>query len=175
MKDVTGPSRPKPVVDASVVIGLSKIGLFHLLRQLFAMVVVTEAVLDEVLAKEDAPGAAEVKEAIDAGWVEVVAVETDPSFSNLGAGEAATLTYAHKTGALALLDDQIARSHASTHQMHVSGTVGVLVAAKREGFVDVIEPLLDELRRRRNFHLSGEVVQDALAEAGESRRSDKSG
>ena len=167
MKDVTGPSRPKPVVDASVVIGLSKIGLFHLLRQLFAMVVVTETVLHEVLAKEGLPGAPEVKEAIDAGWAEVVAVEADPSFSNLGAGEAATLTYAHKTGALALLDDQIARSYASTHQMHVAGTVGVLIAAKREGFEDMIAPLLDELQRRK-FHLSNKVIQDALAEAGES-------
>ena len=173
MKDVTGPSRPKPVVDASVVIGLSKIGLFHLLRQLFAMVVVTEAVLHEVLAKEGLPGAPEIKEAIDAGWAEVVAVEADPSFSNLGAGEAATLTYARKTGAPALLDDRVARSHASTHQLRVFSTAGVLIAAKRKGFVDVIAPLLDELRKRR-FHLSDSVIQDALAEAGE-RRSDKSG
>ena len=173
MKDVTGPSRPEPVVDASVVIGLSKIGLFHLLRQLFAMVVVTEAVLHEVLAKEGLPGAAEIKEAIDAGWAEVVAVEADPSFSNLGAGEAATLTYARKTGAPALLDDRVARSHASTHQLRVFSTAGVLIAAKRKGFVDVIAPLLDELRKRR-FHLSDSVIQDALAEAGE-RRSDKSG
>ena len=170
MKDVSGPSRPKPVVDASVVIGLSKIGQFHLLQDLFAMAIVPKAVLDEVLAKEDAPGAAEVKEAIDAGWVEVVAVETDPSFSNLGAGEAATLTYAHMTGALALLDDQVARSHALKHQVAVSRTVNVLIAAKQEGFVEVIEPLLDELRKR-NFHLSEDVVQNALAEAGERPRS----
>ena len=174
MKELTGPSRPKPVVDASVVIGLSKIGRFHLLRQVFAMAVVTQAVLDEVLAKEDAPGAAEIKEAIDGGWVEVVAAETDPSFSNLGAGEAATLTYACTTGALAVLDDHVARSHALKHQVPVSRTVNVLIAAKHKGFVDVIEPLLDELRKR-NFHLSEDVVQDALAEAGESRRSDKSG
>ena len=174
MEDVTGPSRRKPVVDASVVIGLSKIGRFHLLRQLFTTVVVAEAVLDEVLAKEDAPGAAEVKEAIDAGWMEVVAVETDPSFSNLGAGEAATLTYARTTSALAVLDDQVARSHALKHQVPVSRTVNMLIAAKHEGFVDMIEPLLDKLRSR-NFHLSEDVVQDALAEAGESPRSDKSG
>ena len=166
-KDVTGRPRSKPVLDASVAIGLSKIGRFSLLQKIFGKVAVAETVLHEVLAKEGLPGAPEIKEAIDAGWVEVVAVETDPGFSNLGAGEAATLTYAHKTGALALLDDQIARSHASTHQMHVSGTVGVLIAAKREGFENAIAPLLDELRRR-DFHLSNKVIQDALAEAGES-------
>lgn len=165
--DVSRRSRPKPVLDASVAIGLSKVGRFGLLQHIFGKVAVAETVLHEVLAKESSPGAAEVKEATDAGWAEVVAVETDPRFSNFGAGEAATMTYAHKTGALALLDDQVARSHASTHQIHVSGTVGVLIAAKREGFVKVIAPLLDELRRR-NFHLSDKVIQDALAEAGES-------
>ena len=165
--DVSRRSRPKPVLDASVAIGLSKVGRFGLLQQIFGKVAVAETVLHEVLAKESSPGAPEVKEATDAGWAEVVAVETDPRFSNFGAGEAATMTYAHKTGALALLDDQVARSHASTHRMHVSGTVGVLIAAKREGFVEVIAPLLDELRRR-NFHLSDKVIQDALAEAGES-------
>ena len=174
MKDVTGLSRSKPVVDASVVIGLSNIGWFRLLQQLFAMVVVTQAALDKVLAKEGAPGVAEVKEAIDAGWVEVVAVETDPSFSNLGAGEAATLTYARKTSAMAVLDDKVARSYALTHQLRVVGTAGVLIAAKRKGFVDVIEPLLDELRKH-DFRLAEEVVRDALAEAGESRRSGNSG
>ena len=173
-KDVTGRPRPKPVLDASVAIGLSKIGRFGLLQKIFGKVAVTETVLHEVLAKEGLPGAPEVKEATDAGWAEVVTVETDPSFSNLGAGEAATLTYARKTGAPALLDDKVARSHASTHQLRVFGTAGVLIAAKRKGFVDVIAPLLDELRKR-SFHLSDSVVQDALAEAGERRRSDKSG
>ena len=39
MEDVTGPSRRKPVVDASVVISLSKIGRFHLLRQRWGVLV----------------------------------------------------------------------------------------------------------------------------------------
>lgn len=112
MIDVTGPSRPKPVIDASVIIGLSKIGQLHTLRQFFSTIVVPEAVLDEVLVKEGSQGASERKEAVDTGWAEVVPVETDSRFSKLGAGEAATLTHARRTGALALLDDQVARSHA---------------------------------------------------------------
>lgn len=96
-------SRPKPVLDASPAIGLSKIGRFGLLQQLFGKVAVTETVRDEVLAKENSPGAPEIKKATEAGWVEVVVVEANPNFLNLGAGEATTLTYASKTGALALL------------------------------------------------------------------------
>ena len=101
-------------------------------------------------------------------------MEANPSFSNLGAGEAATLTHASTTRALALLDDLAARSHALAHGLPVLGTVGVLIDAKRKGFVELIEPLLHELRRR-NFRISHRVIQDALAEAGERRRSDESG
>ena len=172
--DVTGRHRPKPVLDASLAIGLAKIGKFDLIQQLFGKVAVAKAVLREVQAKGGLPGAPEIKEAIDAGWAEVVAVETDRSFSSLGAGEAATLTYARKTGAVAVLDDKVGRSHALRHQLQVLGTAGVLLAAKRKGLVDRIAPLLDELRRR-GFHLSDKVVRDALAAAGEQPCSDKSG
>ena len=76
------------------------------------------------------------------------------------------MTYAGKTGALALLDDQAARSHASKHQLPFFGTVGVLIAAKRKGLVEVIKPLLYELRSR-NFHLSDKVIRDALIKSDE--------
>ena len=165
---------PKPVLDASPAIGLSKIGMFSLLERLFGKVAVAEAVYNELLAKGDSPGAPEIKQAIEAGWVEVVVVEASSSFSNLGAGEAATLTLASKTNALALLDDLGARSHASAHRLPVSGTLTVLIHAKRKGFVEAIEPLLHELQKR-GFRLSDEVIQDALAKAGERCRSDKSG
>lgn len=174
MKNLSRQLRPKPVLDASPAIGLSKIGRFGLLRQLFGKVAVTEAAYNELLAKGDSPGAPEIKNAIEAGWVEVVAVEASPVFSNLGAGEAATLTLASKTNVLSLLDDQSARSHALAHRLPFSGTVGVLIDAKRKGFVELIEPLLHELRRH-DFRISHRIIQDALVEAGERHHSDNSG
>lgn len=84
MKSLPTQSRPKPVLDTSPAIGLSKIGRFGLLQRLFGEVVVTEAVYKELLAKGDSPGALEVTKAIEAGWVEVVAVEASPNFLELG-------------------------------------------------------------------------------------------
>ena len=112
------------------------------------------------------PGASELNAAIGAGWIEVVIAEASPSFSNLGAGEATTLTYATRIGALALLDDQAGRSYGRKHQLSVLGTVGVLVAAKRAGLVDAIAPLLDELRNC-GFRLSDDVIDGALTETDE--------
>ena len=162
-------SRAKPVVlDASPVIGLSKIGQFDLLQQIFGTVAVTSKVRDEVLRGDGQPGDCELGMAIEGGWVEVVDVETNSDFSKLGAGEAATLAYARKTGGLAVLDDQGGRSHAKAHGLRVMGIVGVLSVAKRRGIVGKIGPLLDELQKH-DFFLSDDLVEAALAEAGESQ------
>ena len=63
--------------DASQLIGLAAAGAFDLLRQLFGTVTVTAVVRDEVLAGGVLPGAAELAEAVRAGWIEVVDSEAD--------------------------------------------------------------------------------------------------
>lgn len=156
------------VIDASPIIGLSKAGRFDILRQIFSKVAVTEAMRDEVLAGGNLPCATEIKAAVETGWVEIVTAETSPSFADLGAGEAATLTYASETHALVLMDDQAGRSRARLHRLDVMTVVGVLIAAKRKGFVEAIRPLFDKMRER-DFHISDKVIQAALDQVGETR------
>ena len=80
------------VADASPLIGLAAADAFDLLRRLFGRVTVTAAVRDEVMAGGDRPGAREIAETIENGWVEVA---TNPvasgQFMALGAGEGSTL------------------------------------------------------------------------------------
>ena len=154
------------VVDASPVIGLSKIGRFSLLQQVFGKIAVTREVRDELLRGEGRPGGVELTTAIEDGWVEVVDADANPDFSKLGAGEATTLAYANRVGALAVLDDDAGRMHAQAHGLRVLGTVGVLILAKRKGIVEAIGPLLDELRKHK-FYLSKPVIDIALADSGE--------
>ncbi len=154
------------VVDASPLIGLAKAARFGVLQQLFCKVAVAEAVRDEVRAGHNLPGKAELEAAVDAGWLEIVTTSTSPIFADLGAGEAATLTYASETHALVLMDDKAGRLRARTHGLDVVTIIGVLVAAKRKGFVDAIGPLFD-LMRERDFYLSDKDIQDALDQVGE--------
>lgn len=161
----------KVVIDASPIIGLSKAGRFDLLQQIFGKVVVTKAVRDEILAGGNLPGAGEIEAAVEAGWVEIVTAEASPRFADLGAGEAATLTYASETHALVLMDEQAGRSRARLHQLDVMTVVGVRIAAKRKGFVKAIRPLFDKMRAR-DFHVSHKVIQDALDQVGETRETD---
>ena len=101
--------------DASPLIGLASAGAFDLLRRLFGCVTVTTAVRDEVLAGGDLPGAREVAEAIEDGWIEVGTACPDlAKFPDLGAGEASTLTLASSRTdqCLVLMDDPFGRVHA---------------------------------------------------------------
>ena len=51
-------------------------------------------------------------------------------------------------------------------ELNVTGTIGLLLLAKRRGYIPAIRPLLDELRAKR-FHLSERVYQAVIAQAGE--------
>ena len=66
------------------------------------------------------------------------------------------------------MDDQAGRSRARLHQLDVMTVVGVLIAAKRKGFVEAIRPLFDKMREC-DFHVSDKVIQDALDQVGETR------
>ena len=158
------------VADASPLIGLAAAGSFDLLRRLFGRVTVTAAVRDEVLAGGGRPGARELTEAIEAGWIEVAAVRADSEhFDDLGAGEASTLALAIESPGrcLVLMDEPLGRAHARAHGIAVTGLAGVLLAAKRAGFILSVRHFLERLEAS-NFRLSEEVIQTILEQAGEA-------
>ena len=158
------------VADASPLIGLAAAGAFHLLHNLFDQVTVTAAVRDEVLAGGSRPGARDLTEAIENGWIEVAAVRADSEhFTELGAGEASTLALAIESPdrCLVLMDEPLGRAHARAHGIAVTGLAGVLLAAKRGGFISSVRHFL-ERSEASNFRLSEELIQTILEQAGEA-------
>lgn len=155
--------------DASPLIGLAAAGAFHLLRQLFGKVTVTTTVRDEVLAGGTLPGALELAEAMDEGWIKLANVPaSEASFADLGAGESSTLNLAisHSGPCLVLMDELSGRWHAKSHGLRCAGVAGVLLAAKQNRFVTNVRPFFDRLEKS-NFRLSTEVVRAVLERAGE--------
>ena len=158
------------IADASPLIGLAAADAFDLLRRLFGRVTVTAAVREEVLAGGDRPGARELSEAIEAGWIEVAAVPADREyFPDLGAGEASTLALALENPGrcLVLMDESLGRAQARTHGIAVTGLAGLLLAAKRAGFITSVSQCLERLEAS-NFRLSEEVIRTVIEQAGES-------
>src|SRR5262249_262002 len=72
----------------------------------------------------------------------------------LGAGEAAVLTIALGcVDPVVILDDSLARRAAQSLGLRLTGTLGLLLDAKRAGLITTISPVLDTLQALR-FRLS---------------------
>jgi hypothetical protein len=87
---------------------------------------------------------------------------------SLHPGEAAAIALAAQTaGAILIMDESEGRRVAARIGLRLSGTVGLLVTAKRRGDVSLIAPLLEQLRTKAKFWLSNDVVRRVLQLAGE--------
>lgn len=85
----------------------------------------------------------------------------------LDPGEAAALVLATEVSAdLVLMDDLPGRHAARRLELSVKGTLGVIVAAKRQGLVEAVRPLVQALQKQ-GARLSPRVIQRALRVAGE--------
>ncbi|HEX6994477.1 MAG TPA: DUF3368 domain-containing protein [Gammaproteobacteria bacterium] len=132
------PHDPRPVIaDASPLIALAAAKRFDVLRRLYGRVVVTRAVLDEVMAGGNKPGARELSAAMREGWIRGTPTPSDTwAFLDLGIGEASTIALALRhPGALVLMDDVPGRERAALHGIETVDSAAVLQDAEREGLV----------------------------------------
>ena len=155
------------VVNASPLIFLAHINALSLLKSLVNEVIVPFSVHKEVLAgagqgsgmtafelpnwvslREDLPLLPEI-----AGW-------------DLGAGESQVLAHAVSSGGEAVMDDLQGRHCARALGVPTTGTLGVILRAKRAGFVPAARPLVEELLKK-GLYLSRNLVEQALGEVGE--------
>lgn len=67
---------------------------------------------------------------------------------------------------LVILDDNAAKKTVRYLGLTVTGTLGVLLKAKRQGVIDEIGPLLSEMRQN-GFYVSAIVENMVLEHAGE--------
>ena len=155
--------------DASPLIGLAKAGSFNLLREMFQTITVTDVVRDEVCVRNDLPGATELMQAVNAGWVEVVRQDAEASsLLGLGPGESSTLSLAkaHDGDRLVIMDERSGRSEAKRLGIPVIGVAGLLLEAKTSGIVAEVKPILDTLMQEE-FRLDPRIVRSILEAAGE--------
>jgi predicted nucleic acid-binding protein len=88
--------------------------------------------------------------------------------ANLHVGEAAAIALAVETaGAILILDESDGRRAATRIGLRLTGTLGLLIAAKRRGRIATIAPLIEELRTKARLWVAEDVVRRALQLAGE--------
>jgi hypothetical protein len=91
-----------------------------------------------------------------------------PLVTDLGAGEKEVLALALETpDSVCILDDALARQVANALHLRVTGTLGILIDAKRAGIVSAVRPLIDQLQSL-GFRLAPRTRAAVLTITGES-------
>lgn len=154
------------VSDAGPLISLARLDLLPLLQQLFIEVQVPEDVIRECMARSGNADTVRISDALNQGLLQACTA-LELKLPGLEAGECAAISRALEIGAGLLMDERAARAHAAALGLAVTGTLGVLVRARRRGLVGPLAPLIATLRNSGQ-RLSHAVVVQALADVGEA-------
>jgi hypothetical protein len=155
------------VANAGPLIALARIDRLALLPTLYREVVVPPVVYQEITGEIDLPGAEELAQA---GWLRAMAARDQLAVQRLlfwlDRGESEAIVLAQEMGATLLIDERRGRAIAATLSLQITGTVGILLAAKELGQVQVVTPLLDALLAA-GVRLSPRLYDEAQRQAGE--------
>ncbi len=155
------------IVNASPFIILSKAGLLDLLPGLFGKIEMPVGVADEIRSGYDI--ASEQLQSVTNNWLTIARIEVDKDVAlwNLGNGETQVLSLARSSGAgIALIDDQAARRCAKTFGLPVMGTAGLLVLAKKRGFLSSVKDGIGSLEAA-GLYLADSLRDSIITESGE--------
>ena len=162
-------ARPVVLSDASPLIALSLIERLDLLHSLLGQVTITDVVQSEILAGGDRAGQAAIVLAIEASHIRVIIDQwSEPRLPDLDEGEASTLRAAIHQGApcLVLIDERAGRTVAREMGIAHTGTVGLILQAKKRGLIPVVRTLFEQLFAQ-DFRVSAGLISEALVQAGE--------
>ncbi len=157
------------VSDTSSISNLAAIGKLELLQQLYGSVIIPTAVYQELLnSGETDPSVLAIQ---TVNWIETRSVANITLLqtlqNNLDVGEAEAITLAVELNADRLIvDERRGRNEAIKLGLQVTGILGILLAAKQQGLIPLIQPLLDDLIAN-GFWIREQLYAEALKLAGE--------
>jgi len=159
------------VSDTSAVLNLARIGRLELLRLLYQQVLIPSAVSLELSdSRNDLPPAVDLA---SMPWL-IIASATDRNRvqelrEELDAGEAEAIVLAIERRAdILLVDERRARKTATAAGLAVTGLIGVVARAKRDGLIDLAKPVLDELIQTARFWIGPDLYREVLQKLGEA-------
>jgi predicted nucleic acid-binding protein len=106
------------------------------------------------------------------GWLKVRTDYDSNSYNKLisrfGPGESSCIALAqNEDNPLLIIDDRKARRIAEEIGIECTGSLGVLLIAKREKVISKVKPLLDKIKKT-NFRITEELVNEILMLVGEN-------
>jgi len=162
------PNKPV-IINNTPLVALFNLNQFQLLRDLYGEVWLPEAVQQEFLATDYVARLAMLTKS---PWLKVIPIrnpQTIQTYPDLDMGEAEVLVLADEhTARLVIIDERKGRSLARQQGYLVTGTLGVLLLAKKHGLISVIRPLIEQLQAQ-GLYLAPALIQQVLVLAGEEQ------
>lgn len=157
------------ISNTSPLLYLHQVGHLDLLSRLYVEVHIPPAVREELRVGAERGIAVPDLNALE--WLRVRPLRDMallPVVIDLGSGEAEAiaLAVAHP-GSLLILDDSLGRRIARLNRLTYTGTLGLLVKAKREGLLSSVSSVIEALRRT-TMYLTPTLIERVLQEAGET-------
>ena len=159
-----------PVIsNTSPLLNLAIIDQLDLLRQQFGEILIPKAVLEELRVEEMLPGSDHLREALVEGWLQVREVN-NPSLvqllqRDLDRGEAEAIALALLLDAdWIILDERDGRRIAKSFGLQVTGILGVVIRASRNGQIFSLPLVINQLREEAGFHIAPSLLSQILKE-----------
>jgi predicted nucleic acid-binding protein len=152
------------VADTTPISELAKVNYLNLLPKLFGRIAIPQGVYDELTTGQH-PAALLMREL---SWLDVVAVNNRLTVKelqqvgslDLGESEAIALAEEMKADRL-IIDEKAARRVAMARSLPLIGTMGVLLLGKRQGELENVKDVLDQMQQqgtRIKDHLYTQVL-----------------
>ncbi len=159
------------ITDTGPLIIFARSNKLSILCGMAKQIIITDTVMHECTDDIRKPGAFIINQAITniLTLVDDVSIGVELSKIPLDAGEksAISLTISMSDPELTLLiDEKLGRKVAHALHLKIIGSAGILVAAKKVGIIDKVEPVIMEWRQLGYF-MSEDLVKKALISAGE--------
>jgi uncharacterized protein len=159
------------VSNTSPITNLAAIGELNLLHQLYGTITIPQAVYNKMAGiSRTVPETLEVQ---TLSWITVQSLADLNQVASLRAvldqGEAETIALALELNAeLLIIDERSGRTIARQYGINITGVLGVLLEAKRQGLIVVVKPLMDQLINEVEFWISHPAYETVLQAANES-------
>lgn len=149
---------PVIIADASCLILLDKIGALDLLFKLYGTIIITQEIADEF--QETLPKWIKVKNVANKNQQLILETILDK-------GEASAIALALEcTDSLLIIDERKGRKLASQLDLNITGSLALIIEAKRRGYITGVKPILDKIEST-NFYISEQLRMLILKSADE--------
>ena len=160
----------KVVVNTTPLIALSCVGQLYILKKLYGEIIIPEAVYKELSVKAESICKKEVDSSLD--WIRVDKIKNQMAKNmyktQLHDGEVEVMILAQEVAAdVVIIDDANAKKHAKYLKLPVTGTLGILIKAKKSGYIDELKPILQRMVES-NIYISQNLVDLCLKQVGEA-------